>query len=72
MNYREALKALAVNARIRQQNCQGTIGKFGDDAALESTGAAWAFGVMADELEWLADPRNRNAAASIKAMVEGL
>lgn len=65
MNWREAIRAAAATARERQRNALDSIGKFGDAHAAETKGRAFAFGVIADELDWIADER-RNPREALK------
>lgn len=63
MNWREAIRAAAATARERQRNAKDSIGRFGEKHSAEARGTAYAYGVIADEFDWIADERNNSREA---------
>jgi hypothetical protein len=71
ITWSDALRAISIDAARRAENCKPSSSGPSDEVTLaEKRGAAYAFNVMARELEYLSDHRNnRLALAKIRRLL---
>lgn len=77
LTWRQALRAMSIDAARRAENSRPSPGGPSDERSLgERAGAQYAFGVMAEELKYLADESpfgcpSKEALAKLRRLLEG-